>query len=78
MSWFSTLRGKWRQHDETLAERAYRDGDTVEKPEEDEHLMRGGLFGSASGVNLAAGRTVGEEVETALESEDALEHEEPK
>ncbi len=78
MSWLSTLRSKWRQHDETLAERAYRDGDTVEKLEQDEHLMDGGLLGSASGGNLVPGLTVGGEVERALHSEDALEHEEPK
>jgi cob(I)alamin adenosyltransferase len=78
MSWLSTLRSKWRQHDEQLAERAYRDGDAIEKLEEHEHVMDAGLLGSGSAANLVAGRTVAREVERALQTEDALEHEEPK
>ena len=78
MSWFSTLRSKWRQHDETLAERAYRDGDTIEKLEEHEHVMDAGLLGSGSEANFVPGPTAEREVERALQSEDALEHEEPK
>lgn len=77
MSWFSTLRTKWRQHDEKLAERAYRDGDTIEELKEHEDVMSSGLLGPGSESNFVAGRTAEREVERALQAEDALEHEEP-
>jgi hypothetical protein len=59
---FSTLRKKWRQQDEKLAERAYRDGDTLEQTE----------------AGLASARAADGAVDRAIQSEDALEHEEPK
>ena len=61
MSLFSSLRKKWRQRDETLAERAYRDGDTLERDD-----------------SLASARAADGAVERAIQSEDALEHEEPQ
>jgi molybdopterin converting factor small subunit len=66
MSLFSTLRKKWRQHDET--EHAYRDGDTLERLEEHEHAEAG----------LASARAADGAVDRAIQSEDALEHEEPQ
>ena len=65
MSLFSTLRNKWRQHDEKLAERAHRDGDT-------------GLLGANSDDSLASARAADGAVDRAIQSDDALEHEEPQ
>jgi hypothetical protein len=65
MSLFSTLRKKWRQHDEKLAERAHPDGDT-------------GLLGANSDNSLASARASDRAVDRAIQSENAREHEEPQ
>jgi hypothetical protein len=74
MSLFSTLRKKWRHHDEKLAERVYRDGDTLG---EHKHVMDTGLLGANSDDSLASARASDRAVDRAIQSEDALEHEEP-
>ena len=68
MSLFSTLRTKWRQHDEKLAESAYRDGDALERLDEHEHAEDG----------LASARASDRAVDRTIQSEDAREHEEPQ
>jgi hypothetical protein len=77
MSVFSTLRSTWRRHDEKLAERAYRDGDTLERLEKHEHVMNTGLLGANSAGRLISAHNADRAVERAIRSEDALEHEEP-
>ena len=75
MSLFSTLRKKWRQHDEKLAEHAYRDGDALG---EHGHVMDTGLLGANSDDSLASARASDRAVDRAVQSEGAREHEEPQ
>lgn len=75
---FATLRTKWRRHDEKLAEHAYRDRDIIEGLDEHEHVMNAGLLGSSAAGSLFSAQGAETEVERAVQSEDALEHEEPK
>jgi hypothetical protein len=78
MSLFSTLRSKWRRHDERLAERAYRDGDIWERLEEHEHVMNSGLLGANPVGRLISAQQADRAADRAIRSEDALEHEEPR
>jgi hypothetical protein len=65
VGWLTTLRSKWRRHDEKLAERQPRDPDVVERVDE---------LGDAVADDPLA--DIG--AEHAIRSEDALEHEEPR
>jgi hypothetical protein len=65
MGWLSTLRAKWRRHDEKLAERQPLDRDVIERVDE---------LGDAVADNPLADIAT----EHATRSEDALEHDQPR